>query len=195
MSFCREAGSDTLVPAHLLYAVWNELDYLAGYHQQDAHEFLIAFLDGMDKHVRDNHSTSSLSSTNLPNTKIPALSLPCPGVGLSDLSPGVRKSPRSESKSRVFAFGAGSLTSPTLLRRSISEVEPSSAGSAGHVTSPCVEILDVRTESEHVRRCTDIGSFSNCCTVPSFRRYSVAPWSPTSPVVPADTKASSRSPS
>jgi hypothetical protein len=45
-----------LTPSNLLYATWQESSSIAGYHQQDAHEFLIAFLDGVDKHARQYHS-------------------------------------------------------------------------------------------------------------------------------------------
>eukprot|EP00606_Chrysophyceae_sp_TOSAG23-5_P000787 GSChrysophyteH2.ASY1.ANO1.1574.1 assembled CDS len=45
-----------LVPSNLLFSVWNYANYMAGYEQQDAHEFLIAFLDGLETHLRQNHS-------------------------------------------------------------------------------------------------------------------------------------------
>jgi ubiquitin carboxyl-terminal hydrolase 22/27/51 len=38
-------------PHKLLYAVWQHSKHLAGYSQQDAHEFLIALLDGMCVHL------------------------------------------------------------------------------------------------------------------------------------------------
>lgn len=41
-----------VIPSHLLYAMWSFVDYLAGYTQQDAHEFLIAFLNSMDCQIR-----------------------------------------------------------------------------------------------------------------------------------------------
>ena len=37
-----------VTPSNLLYAMWNFVDYMAGYAQQDAHEFLIAFLSSID---------------------------------------------------------------------------------------------------------------------------------------------------
>ena len=49
----------SLVPSNLLFAVWAFADYMAGYEQQDAHEFLIAFLDGLDTHVKRYHAHSS----------------------------------------------------------------------------------------------------------------------------------------
>lgn len=33
-----------------LYTTWRNSDYLAGYEQQDAHEFFIASLDGIHSH-------------------------------------------------------------------------------------------------------------------------------------------------
>lgn len=45
------SGDDTrepvVVPSQLLYAIWSFVDYMAGYSQQDAHEFLIAFLNSL----------------------------------------------------------------------------------------------------------------------------------------------------
>eukprot|EP00039_Didymoeca_costata_P008056 m.107431 g.107431 ORF g.107431 m.107431 type:complete len:349 (-) comp13927_c0_seq4:264-1310(-) len=38
-------------PHKLLYAVWQHSHHLAGYSQQDAHEFFIALLDGMHTHL------------------------------------------------------------------------------------------------------------------------------------------------
>jgi ubiquitin carboxyl-terminal hydrolase 22/27/51 len=40
-----------LSPHKLLYAVWQHSKHLAGYAQQDAHEFFIALLDGMHTHL------------------------------------------------------------------------------------------------------------------------------------------------
>lgn len=34
-------------PHCLLYAIWNSAGHLAGYHQQDAHEFFMATLDSI----------------------------------------------------------------------------------------------------------------------------------------------------
>lgn len=47
--------SSIITPSNLLYTIWNEQDYMSGYHQQDAHEFLLAFLDGLDKHLKVYH--------------------------------------------------------------------------------------------------------------------------------------------
>lgn len=35
-----------------MYAIWNFVDYMAGYAQQDAHEFLIAFLHSLDHQLQ-----------------------------------------------------------------------------------------------------------------------------------------------
>ena len=48
-------GFNNIVPANLLYAVWNFADHMAGYDQQDAHEFLIALLDGLGTHLDKYH--------------------------------------------------------------------------------------------------------------------------------------------
>lgn len=48
---CRQP----LVPAKLLFTVWNYAEYLADYDQQDAHEFLIALINGWNSHLRLNH--------------------------------------------------------------------------------------------------------------------------------------------
>lgn len=139
----RAGNGDTLIPAHLLYAVWSELDYMAGYQQQDAHEFLIAFLDGLDKHLKLHHAPPPPPhhpfglSINLPG----AVNYLNDVVGPpNDVSPPVRKSPRSESKHRSFTLGS---TTPAMLRRSGSDNEPSSNGSVTFVPR-VVEVLDVR---------------------------------------------------
>ena len=51
-----------LVPSNLLYAVWAHADYMAGYDQQDAHEFLIALLDGIGSHLEKHHGEQSSTS-------------------------------------------------------------------------------------------------------------------------------------
>lgn len=48
------------MPNRLLEAVWGASDLLAGYEQQDAHEFLIAVLDNLDGHLdRAKHNETS----------------------------------------------------------------------------------------------------------------------------------------
>ena len=44
-----------LVPSSLLYAVWSYARHLASYDQQDAHEFLLALLDGLGAHLQKYH--------------------------------------------------------------------------------------------------------------------------------------------
>ena len=133
----RECSGEYLIPAHLLYAVWNELDYMAGYQQQDAHEFLIAFLDGLDKHLKLNHPANppSALSITIPNS--------ISGLGMDSSPVAQRKSPRSESKHRAFSHGS---STPALLRRSFSENEPSSNGSVTFVPR-VAEVLDVRHDA------------------------------------------------
>jgi uncharacterized UBP type Zn finger protein len=58
----RDDGPSVLTPSNLLYATWQEQSAIAGYHQQDAHEFLIAFLDGVDKHARQYHCAEEAAS-------------------------------------------------------------------------------------------------------------------------------------
>lgn len=40
--------ANPVIPSDLLFALWTTVDYMAGYSQQDAHEFLIAFLNCME---------------------------------------------------------------------------------------------------------------------------------------------------
>ncbi len=49
----------SIVPAYLLYSIWTYAEYVAGYDQQDAHEFLIALIDGLDTHLRMYHPVRS----------------------------------------------------------------------------------------------------------------------------------------
>lgn len=69
-----------LVPSNLLYAVWNYADYMSGYSQQDAHEFLIAFIDGLDVHLIENHDAKQSS----PQAKNVSPSLTSLFRGISD---------------------------------------------------------------------------------------------------------------
>lgn len=134
---CREDSVETIVPANLLHAVWNELDYLAGYQQQDAHEFLIAFLDGLDQHLKLNHASATSKPLGL-SVNIP----PSPVMSGVEISPSasVRKSPRSDGKQRCLGHGG---QTPTPLRRSFSENDPSSVGSV-LIIPRIAEVLQVR---------------------------------------------------
>ena len=116
---------------------------MAGYQQQDAHEFLIAFLDGLDKHLKLNHSPSPLShNPHGLSITLPSVASYLPDIlgPPNDVSPPVRKSPRSESKHRSFTLGS---TTPAMLRRSNSDNEPSSNGSVTFIPR-VAEVLDVR---------------------------------------------------
>ncbi|KAJ8607408.1 hypothetical protein CTAYLR_009947 [Chrysophaeum taylorii] len=46
-----EKADDAVVPHRMLYATWKVADRLAGYEQQDAHEFLMVLLDALAKRV------------------------------------------------------------------------------------------------------------------------------------------------
>lgn len=65
-------GGQTLLPSNLLFSVWSHAKHMAGYDQQDAHEFLIALLDGIGAHLESSHgegagvSSGSGSSDTLP---------------------------------------------------------------------------------------------------------------------------------
>ena len=61
-----------IVPSNLLFSVWNHANYMAGYEQQDAHEFLIALLDGLSVHLEKYHgevSTHKVNNNNNNNNK------------------------------------------------------------------------------------------------------------------------------
>ena len=65
--YCKMMKTDSrdyLVPADLLYAVWKYADYMAGYTQQDAHEFLMVFLGGLEAHLKTYHDNSGMLSDN-----------------------------------------------------------------------------------------------------------------------------------
>ncbi|XP_023932520.1 ubiquitin carboxyl-terminal hydrolase 22-like [Lingula anatina] len=47
------------IPYRLLHLVWTHARHLAGYEQQDAHEFLIAALDLLHRHCKGNNGLSS----------------------------------------------------------------------------------------------------------------------------------------
>ncbi|XP_012556524.1 ubiquitin carboxyl-terminal hydrolase 22 isoform X1 [Hydra vulgaris] len=52
------------IPFRLLYKVWTNARHLAGYEQQDAHEFFISTLDVLHRHFRDDSSTPSNNHNN-----------------------------------------------------------------------------------------------------------------------------------
>ena len=49
------------IPFRLLHLVWTNARHLAGYEQQDAHEFLIAALDVLHRHCKGYSATNLLS--------------------------------------------------------------------------------------------------------------------------------------
>ncbi|CAM9372425.1 unnamed protein product, partial [Scytosiphon promiscuus] len=71
--FSTEAAAATLgdtepyVPHRLLEAVWSASEFLAGYEQQDAHEFLIAVLDSLHVHL-DRAARNESSAPGLRRT-------------------------------------------------------------------------------------------------------------------------------
>lgn len=48
------------IPYKLLHLVWTHARHLAGYEQQDAHEFLIAALDVLHRHCKGGPDTISM---------------------------------------------------------------------------------------------------------------------------------------
>lgn len=54
----------SLIPSNLLYSVWIFAEHLTGYEQQDAHEFLIALLDGLTIHLERYHDEKSFNYSN-----------------------------------------------------------------------------------------------------------------------------------
>jgi len=61
------------IPYRLLHLVWTHARHLAGYEQQDAHEFFIAALDVLHRHsiaVRDSTSSESNSSSSSSNSDL-----------------------------------------------------------------------------------------------------------------------------
>ncbi|XP_029067781.1 ubiquitin carboxyl-terminal hydrolase 22 isoform X2 [Monodon monoceros] len=63
------------IPYKLLHLVWTHARHLAGYEQQDAHEFLIAALDVLHRHCKGEHCTGRSKGEKL---KAHGVSLPRP---------------------------------------------------------------------------------------------------------------------
>ena len=152
---------------------------MAGYQQQDAHEFFIAFLDGMDKHLRCYHGTGSdgtgsdnsqfnQDTVGVGSKSVLGISTSCspPLLGTTttacSYSPvAVRKSPRSpRSDGKLRGDGGcptgsgdcmGEMFSPAALRRAVSETGPPSAGSMRNTTTTsCAEVLEVGENSPYL---------------------------------------------
>uniref|UniRef100_A0A673XVZ4 Ubiquitin carboxyl-terminal hydrolase n=1 Tax=Salmo trutta TaxID=8032 RepID=A0A673XVZ4_SALTR len=52
------------IPFRLLHLVWTHARHLAGYEQQDAHEFLIAALDVLHRHCKDDNGKKANNPNN-----------------------------------------------------------------------------------------------------------------------------------
>eukprot|EP01035_Chromulina_nebulosa_P016999 gene16999-22498_t len=59
-----DSSSSAVIPSNLLFSVWSYAEYMAGYEQQDSHEFYITLLDGLSTHIRDFHSMNSNGYNN-----------------------------------------------------------------------------------------------------------------------------------
>ncbi|XP_077921281.1 ubiquitin carboxyl-terminal hydrolase 51 [Halichoerus grypus] len=55
------------IPYKLLHLIWIHAEHLAGYRQQDAHEFLIAILDVLHRHSKDDSVGQEASNPNCCN--------------------------------------------------------------------------------------------------------------------------------
>jgi hypothetical protein len=66
----KSKGLSSIIPSNLLYSVWSHADYMAGYDQQDAHEFLIALLDGLGTHLEKFHGEINNSFPRYPSPYI-----------------------------------------------------------------------------------------------------------------------------
>ncbi|CAL1286053.1 unnamed protein product [Larinioides sclopetarius] len=55
--------SDPHIPYKLVYLIWKHAEYLIGFDQQDAHEFLIAILDGLHAHCQNKETDEKLYHT------------------------------------------------------------------------------------------------------------------------------------
>lgn len=60
-----DSDDEVVVPSDLLHAVWNNALHLAGYEQQDAHEFFIALLDGLESHIDQFHSLNKVRAASV----------------------------------------------------------------------------------------------------------------------------------
>jgi hypothetical protein len=59
-SSCASSTSTaTLVPSNLLFTIWSAFPHLATYEQHDAHELLVALLEGLSSHLHDFHGESN----------------------------------------------------------------------------------------------------------------------------------------
>jgi uncharacterized membrane protein YgcG len=93
----KSKGLSPIIPSNLLYSVWSHADYMAGYDQQDAHEFLIALLDGLGTHLEKFHGEI--------NNSFPRYSSPY------DIPSSSGSNGNSNSNSRSNSFSNGSSSS------------------------------------------------------------------------------------
>lgn len=91
----KGSGLSSIIPSNLLYSVWSHADYMAGYDQQDAHEFLIALLDGLGTHLEKFHGEV--------NTSFPRYASPNDTNGSSSSGCGSNGHSNSNSRSNSFS--------------------------------------------------------------------------------------------
>lgn len=68
--FFANESSNPMTPYRLLLLVWRKSEYLAGYEQQDAHEFLIAVLDMIHERLSPKTDGGSIDLTKTPERSI-----------------------------------------------------------------------------------------------------------------------------
>eukprot|EP00605_Chrysophyceae_sp_TOSAG23-4_P000413 GSChrysophyteH1.ASY1.ANO1.469.1 assembled CDS len=142
-----------LIPSNLLYSVWRHANYMAGYEQQDAHEFLIAYLDGFV-------SLDSVNRNGSSSTKMPSL--------MRSIFGGVLR-----SEVRCVDCGNTSCTDDPFLDISLSlDLQHSSSSTPKKTSSDGLHLLDCLNEftcqellNEHVY-CTKCGT--NKASVKTF---------------------------
>ena len=113
-----QSSLQAFVPSRLLYAVWNYADYMAGYaqvyilvqtvysscdggdgdiEQQDAHEFLMALLGGLQSHGKENHPLPAVPMLQqaVATSQTPAVCLPDELDGPAAKKPRIDQRPKS----------------------------------------------------------------------------------------------------
>jgi Ubiquitin carboxyl-terminal hydrolase len=120
-----------LVPSNLLYSVWSHAEYVAGYDQQDAHEFLIAFLDGLRSHLEKYHGEISSALNRFPSPVSVSSSCMGTSVGSDDCG----KSTATQSHSVNTREGAQTAATP---QTSVSHSAKQKNGMKGFVNEACI---------------------------------------------------------
>ena len=92
------------VPDHMLLSLWSYADHLAGYAQQDAHELLMALVDGVHEGCRAGDAASAAAAAAAGQTNGPTGALPSP-------SPSPSPSPTSPCPCIVHRVFGGTLRS------------------------------------------------------------------------------------